>query len=107
MIQLDTINKGWELGDIPAFWQGSSHGRADVSDNTRIFPAHDSAFDRRKLHMERTTARDWALLGVLRDSLYVANWRDLPTCYGKWHSIYMRFKRGSGCGLWWHILMTL
>ena len=82
MIQLDTINKGWELGDISAFWQGSSHGCADVSDNPRVFPEHDSAFDRRKLYMARTTSRDWVLIGVLRDSLYVANWHDLPTCYG-------------------------
>lgn len=45
-----------------------------------------------------------AILYVLRTGV---PWRDLPTCYGKWHSIYMRFKRGSERGLWWHILMTL
>lgn len=34
-------------------------------------------------------------------------WRDLPECYGPWHTIYMRFKRGSERGLWWRILMVL
>ena len=34
-------------------------------------------------------------------------WRDLPTCYGKWHPIYLRFRRGSERGVWWHILITL
>jgi transposase len=31
----------------------------------------------------------------------------LPSCYGKWHPISLRFKRGSERGLWWHILITL
>jgi transposase len=34
-------------------------------------------------------------------------WRDLPTCYGNWHTIYTRFARGSESGLWWHVLMRL
>jgi len=45
-----------------------------------------------------------AILYVLRTGV---PWRDLPTCYGKWHPIYLRFKRGSERGLWWHILLTL
>lgn len=45
-----------------------------------------------------------AILYVLRVGFL---WRDLPKCYGNWHSIYMRFKRGSERGLWWRILITL
>lgn len=45
-----------------------------------------------------------AVLYVLRTGI---PWRDLPTCYGNWHSIYTRFKRGSEKGLWWHILTEL
>ena len=45
-----------------------------------------------------------AILYVLRTGV---PWRDLPESYGKWHPIYLRFKRGSERGLWWHILITL
>ena len=45
-----------------------------------------------------------AILYVLRTGV---PWRDLPACYGRWHAIYLRFKRGSERGLWWHILITL
>jgi len=45
-----------------------------------------------------------AILYVLRVG---CPWRDLPKCYGNWHSLYTRFKRGSERGLWWHILITL
>jgi transposase len=45
-----------------------------------------------------------AILYVLRTG---APWRDLPACYGKWHPIYLRFRRGSERGVWWHILITL
>jgi transposase len=45
-----------------------------------------------------------ALLYVLRTGIA---WRDLPPCYGSWHSIYLRFKKGSDRGIWWHIIITL
>ena len=45
-----------------------------------------------------------AILYVLRVG---CPWRDLPKCYGNWHSIYTRFKRGSERGLWWSILIKL
>ena len=45
-----------------------------------------------------------AILYVLRTGV---PWRDLPNCYGSWHSVYTRFKRGSDKGLWWRILITL
>jgi transposase len=31
----------------------------------------------------------------------------LPKCYGYWHSIYLRFKKGSDRGVWWKILIEL
>lgn len=42
-----------------------------------------------------------AILYVLRTGV---PWRDLPKCYGKWHSIFMRFQRGNEKALWWKIL---
>jgi putative transposase len=45
-----------------------------------------------------------ATLYVLRTG---APWRDLPPCYGYWHSVYLRFSKGSKRGLWWKILVTL
>lgn len=45
-----------------------------------------------------------AILYVLRTGI---PWRDLPKCFGNWHSIYMRFQRGNERGLWWKILIKL
>jgi transposase len=45
-----------------------------------------------------------AILYVLRTGI---PWRDLPSCYGHWHAVYLRFKRGSEKGLWWRILYNL
>lgn len=45
-----------------------------------------------------------ATLYVLRTGV---SWRDLPPCYGYWHSVYLRFSKGSKRGLWWKILVTL
>ena len=45
-----------------------------------------------------------ALLYILRVG---CPWRDLPKCYGNWHTIFQRFHRGNEKGLWWHILLTL
>lgn len=48
---------------------------------------------------------------VFSATLYVLRtgvpWRDLPKCYGYWHTIYLRFKKGSDRGVWWHVLMAL
>ena len=43
-----------------------------------------------------------AALYVLRTGV---SWRDLPKCYGYWHTIYLRFKKGSDRGIWWSILV--
>ena len=45
-----------------------------------------------------------AMLYVLRAGI---PWRDLPSCYGYWHTVYLRFKKGSDRGVWWHILIKL
>lgn len=44
------------------------------------------------------------MLYVLRTGI---PWRDLPKIYGYWHIVYLRFKKGSDRGVWWHILMKL
>ena len=45
-----------------------------------------------------------AILYVLRTGV---SWRDLPSSYGPWHTIYTRFKRWSENGLFWQILYQL
>lgn len=45
-----------------------------------------------------------AILYVLRTGI---PWRDLPECYGYWHTIYLRFKKGSDRGIWWTVLLKL
>ena len=45
-----------------------------------------------------------AILYVLRTGV---SWRDLPSFYGNWHTIYTRFKRWSESGLFWHLLYNL
>ena len=34
-------------------------------------------------------------------------WRDLPKCFGSWHTIYTRFKRWGERGILWKIIKTL
>lgn len=45
-----------------------------------------------------------AILYVLRTGI---PWRDLPKCYGYWHTVYLRFNKGSKRGVWWFVLMHL
>jgi transposase len=45
-----------------------------------------------------------ALLYVLRTGIA---WRDLPSDFGYWHTVYLRFKRAADKGMWWRILMLL
>lgn len=44
------------------------------------------------------------VLYVLRTGL---SWRDLPSCFGPWHTVYTRFKRWSENGLFWFLLYQL
>ena len=41
------------------------------------------------------------ILYILRTGI---PWRDLPPCFGNWHSIYTRFKRWSDSGLFWKVV---
>lgn len=45
-----------------------------------------------------------AMIYVLRTGIA---WRDLPECYGYWHTVYLRFKKGSDRGVWWSVLLKL
>ena len=45
-----------------------------------------------------------AILYVLRTGV---PWRDLPKCYGYWHTVYLRFNKGCKRGVWWHVLTKL
>lgn len=44
------------------------------------------------------------VLYVLRTGI---PWRDLPSCFGFWHTVYMRFKRWSENGLFWFLVYHL
>jgi len=83
----------------------------------RLFPVSREFFDREIRHLIEDvrikTGRPprinnylvfCAILYVLRTGI---SWRDLPACYGGWHTVYLRFKRGSDRGVWWQILITL
>lgn len=41
----------------------------------------------------------YRVLYVLRTGI---SWRDLPSEYGNWHTIYTRYKRWSENGFFWH-----
>ena len=45
-----------------------------------------------------------AIFYVLRTGV---SWRDVPTEFGSWHTIYTRFKRWSESGLFWDLLYRL
>ena len=36
-----------------------------------------------------------------------APWRDVPEKYGKWNSVYRRFRRWSACGVWESVAIAL
>src|ERR1700756_111165 len=36
-----------------------------------------------------------------------APWRDVPEKYGKWNSVYRRFRRWSACGMWESVAIAL
>ena len=36
-----------------------------------------------------------------------APWRDLPQAFGNWHSVYVRFARWEGYGVWHRIAQAL
>jgi len=48
-----------------------------------------------------------AFCGILHILRTGAPWRDLPSEYGEWHTIYDRHNRGNVRGLWNKILVAL
>jgi transposase len=48
-----------------------------------------------------------ALEGILYILRTGTPWRDLPSAYGPWHTIYMRWQRWIDRGVWWNILRLL
>ena len=82
--------------------------------NSRLYPIAESDFDLRisplissfKNRSGRPPKSSnyeafCAIFYVLRTG---TPWRDLPNCFGKWHTIYTRFKRWSDSGLLWSII---
>ena len=70
----------------------------------------DFADHRAKLYMERQAFRSLVIIrfcGILYVLRTGVPWRDLPKCYGNWHSVFMRFQRGNERALWWKILYHL
>lgn len=48
-----------------------------------------------------------ALEGILHILRTGTPWRDLPSAYGSWHTLYMRWQRWIKRGVWWEILKLL
>ncbi|HYQ91681.1 MAG TPA: transposase [Candidatus Competibacteraceae bacterium] len=48
-----------------------------------------------------------ALEGILPVLRTGTPWRELPTAYGRWHTIYRRWQRWIDGGVWWHLLRLL
>jgi transposase len=86
--------------------------------NPRLYPLSREVFDREILPLIEAETKKMggrppkidhytcfcAMLKMLSVSL---PWRDLPREYGRWHTVYMRFKRWSENGLLWKILYEL
>ena len=82
--------------------------------NSRCYPIKESEFNLRILPLiisyKNRSGRPpksshyqafCAILYILRTGV---PWRDLPQCFGNWHTIYTRFKRWSDSGLFWNII---
>jgi len=56
----------------------------------------------RPAHDHRTIIN--GILWILRTG---APWRDLPERYGRWTTVYQRFRRWQQAGMWQHVLANL
>jgi len=85
--------------------------------NKRFYPISEEFFNE---HINPLIKKHYSKAGrpqkvsnyqVFCASMYVLRtgigWRDLPPCFGYWHTIYLRFKKGSDRGIWWDIILTL
>ncbi len=85
--------------------------------DTRLYPVTQDFFNKTinpliKMHYSKAgRPQKISNYQVFCATLYVLRtgiaWRDLPPCFGYWHSIYLRFKKGSDRGIWWDILIKL
>ena len=82
--------------------------------NTRYYPIRESAFDRsisplissykKRAGRPPKISNYQAFSGIFYMLRTGIPWRDLPECFGGWHTIYTRFKRWSDSGLFWAII---
>lgn len=85
--------------------------------NARYYPIEESTFINKiepyiKAHYKRPgrpaeLSHYQFFCGVLYVLRTGISWRDLPECYGKWHTVYTRFKRWSENGLFWGLVYQL
>lgn len=68
----------------------------------RLLPPEDSGRGR-----PPTVKNREALEGILYILRTGTPWRDLPSAYGRWHTIYMRWQRWIERGVWGDILKLL
>ena len=81
-----------------------------IPDHAGIFLWSDRAVDYTTLQASWTPTPKGHysfLCGVLYVLRTGIPWRDLPRCFGAWHTVYTRFKRWSENGLFWFILTCL
>jgi len=81
---------------------------------SRYYPIKESAFDLQILPLiisyknrsgrPPTLSHYDAFCGILYILRTGIPWRDMPECFGNWHTIYTRFKRWSDSGLFWNII---
>jgi transposase len=81
--------------------------RHDIDDSTwgrlsRLLPPERSGKQGRPLRDNRVIVN--ALIRILRTG---APWRDLPSEYGPWQSVYTRFRRWEARGIWQRALEEL
>lgn len=82
--------------------------------NSRYYPIKESEFELRifpliSSYKNRSgrppkSSHYQAFCGILYILRTGIPWRDLPPCFGNWHTIYTRFKRWSDSGLFWNII---
>jgi transposase len=79
----EMLQDAWARALLLAFWAGKRGRGRPPEDNRNI------------------------INGILWRLRTGAPWRDVPEKYGKWNSIYRRFRRWSACGVWESMAVAL